>query len=335
MKNVRWGMIGHGSVTEVKSGPGLYKSEHSTLKGVYGRNSEKAHDYAARHGIEHVYASVDEMLGDPEIDAVYLPVPPKFHKDYALRCLESGKIPYIEKPMAQTYEDCLEIIKKADETGLPVYVAFYRRGMEKYIKIKEMLEDQLIGKVRCVEVRHLMPPEASDFDRENLPWRLVPDIAGGGKFLDMGVHVLDILDFFFGSIIEANGVAENLGGLYEVEDTVSASFKFESGVVGNGLWCYVADHAEEVVRIIGDSGTMTFEGLGYGPVTVVNSDGEKQISFTPPEHVGMPYIQTIVNEIAGYGKSPANLKSAANVIRVTDQILEEYRKRYKRKKSNV
>ena len=331
MKTICWGMIGHGSVTEVKSGPGLYKSEHSALKGIYGRDPEKAKDYAKRHGIEHVYASVEDMLRDPEIDAVYLPVPPKFHKDYALKCLEAGKIPYIEKPMAQTYEDCLEIMEKADEKGLPVYVAFYRRGMEKYIKIKALLEAQIIGQVRCVEVRQLMPPEKTDFDRENLPWRLLPDIAGGGKFLDMGVHVLDILDYFFGAIVEANGIAENLGGLYDVEDTVSANFKFESGVIGNGLWCYVADHSEEYVRIIGDQGIMTFEGLGYGPVTVVNKDGEKEFSFTPPEHVGMPFIQTIVNEMAGYEKSPANLKSAANVIRVTDQILNDYRKRYKQK----
>lgn len=329
MKTICWGMIGHGSVTEVKSGPGLYKSERSALKGIYGRDPEKAKDYAKRHGIEHVYASVDEMLKDPEIDAVYLPVPPKFHKEYALKCLEAGKIPYIEKPMAQTYEDCLEIMEKADEKGLPVYVAFYRRGMEKYNKIKALLEAQTIGQVRCVEVRQLMPPEKTDFDRENLPWRLLPDIAGGGKFLDMGVHVLDILDYFFGTIVEANGIAENLGGLYDVEDTVSANFKFESGVIGNGLWCYVSDISEEYVRIIGDQGTMTFEGLGYGPVTVVNKDGEKQFSFTPPEHVGMPYIQTIVNEMAGYEKSPANLKSAANVIKVTDQILSDYRKRYK------
>jgi predicted dehydrogenase len=321
-------MIGHGSVTEIKSGPGLYKSKNSKLKGIYGRNREKAQDFANRHGVETVYESVEAMLGDPEIDAVYLPVPPKFHKDFAIKCLEAGKIPYIEKPMAQTYKDCLEIMDKAREVKLPVYVAFYRRGMEKYVKIKALLDANTIGQVRCVEVRHLMKPEASDYDRENLPWRLIPDIAGGGKFLDMGVHVLDILDFFFGKIVETNGIAENLGGLYDVEDTVSASFKFESGVIGNGLWCYVADHGEEYVRITGDLGTMTFEGLGYGPVTVKTEAGEIQHQFTAPEHVGQPYIQSIVNEIAGVEKSTADLESAANVIRVTDQILEEYRKRY-------
>jgi predicted dehydrogenase len=321
-------MIGHGSVTEVKSGPGLYKSEHSKLRGIYGRNPDKAEDYAKRHGVEIVYDSVEAMLKDPLIDAVYLPVPPKFHKAYALQCLEAGKIPYIEKPMAQTYEECLEIMDKAREKNLPVYVAFYRRGMEKYQKIKQMIDSDTIGTIRCVEVRHLMQPEVLDFDRENLPWRLIPEIAGGGKFLDMAVHVLDILDYFFGNIVEVSGLAENLGGLYDVEDTVSASFRFANGVMGSGLWCFVADHAEESVRIIGDKGTMTFEGLGYGPVTVKVGDQSTTYAFKAPEHVGQPYIQSIVNELAGLGESPASLESAANIIKVTDQILKAYRKRY-------
>lgn len=328
MKNVCWGMIGHGSVTEVKSGPGLYKSDHSRLKGVFGRNADKARDYAKRHGIEHVYETVEDMLLDPEIDAIYLPLPPKFHKDYALQCLEAGKIPYIEKPMAQTYEDCLEIMAKATEKNLPVYVAFYRRGMEKYNKIKSLLDQNLIGKVRSVEVRHLMRPEPMDYDKDNLPWRLIPEISGGGKFLDMGVHILDLLDYFFGHIVECNGFADNFGGLYKVEDTVSASFKFENGVIGNGLWCYVADHNEEYIRIIGESGTMKFEGLGYGPLILDVGDKREVIEFMAPEHVGMPYIQSIVNEMLGIGKSPSDLESAANVIKVTDHLLGDYRKRF-------
>jgi predicted dehydrogenase len=321
-------MIGHGSVTEIKNGPGLYKAERSSLRGVYGRNVEKAKDYAARHGVGIVYDSVDAMLSDPEIDAVYMPVPPKFHKEYALRCLEAGKIPYIEKPMAMSYAECEEIIRKAAEKGLPAYVAFYRRGLEKFHRIKVMLDSGEIGRIRYVEVKQVMPPEASDYDREHLPWRLIPEISGGGKFLDMAVHVLDILDFFFGKIVEAKGMATNRGGLYEVEDTVTASFRFANGVPGSGLWCYVADHAEEYVRIVGDAGSIVFEGMGYGPVTVQRGESKTVHEFKAPQHIGMPYVQTIVDELVGRGKSPADLESAANIIRVTDLVLGDYRVRY-------
>jgi predicted dehydrogenase len=328
MDKVRWGMVGCGVVTEKKSGPGLYKSEHSELRAVFDLDYDKAVDYAKRHGVPIVYKTVEEMLADKEIDAIYLPTPPKFHKEYAIRCLEVGKIPYIEKPMAQTYEECVEIINKAKEVKLPAYVAFYRRGMDKYIKIKEIIENGTLGKVRFVQLKQFMKPEPCDLDRDNLPWRLIPSISGGGKFVDMVLHVLDVTEFLFGKITQVQGMADNFGGLYEVEDTVSATFKFESGIMGSGMWCYVADHNEEEMLIIGDKGRISTTGLFYGPIIVTVDEKEQVYDYKEPEHVAQPYIQTIVNELTGRGKSPANLESAANVIKVMDEILKEYKKRY-------
>ncbi|MFH2115574.1 MAG: Gfo/Idh/MocA family oxidoreductase [Spirochaetota bacterium] len=325
MDQVRWGMIGHGAVAEQKSGPGLYKASGSMLRGIYGRNVQKARDFARRHGVGIVYDSVDAMLADPMVDAVYLPVPPKFHKEYAIRCLEAGKVPYIEKPMAMSWSECVAIMEKAKAKGLPAYVAYYRRSQERFIKIKEILDSGEIGRLRYVELRQVQPPDPADTDAQNLPWRLDPSISGGGKFLDMAVHILDILDFLIGRIVEVKGVAANLGGLYQVEDTVSASFRFDNGVVGNGLWCYVGDHSEESVRIVGERGSISFEGMAYGPVTVQLGSTRTVHQFTAPEHLGMPYIQSIVDELLGLGKSPADLQAAVNTTWVTDQILVDYR----------
>ncbi len=325
MKKVRWGMIGTGSVTEVKSGPGFYKSEGSELYGVFNRSTDKAKDWAKRHGVEKVFNSIEDMLKS-DIDAVYIATPPHVHKEYAIMCLEAGKIPYIEKPMALDHSECQEILEKSREYNIPVYTAFYRRGLEKYLKIKELLDNETIGKVRYVEVRQIMKPEESDFSKENQAWRIKKEITGGGKFIDMGVHVLDILDFFFGHIVKTKGLAKNLGGLYEVEDTVSASFEFENGVVGNGMWCYVADHEEEYVKIVGDKGYMIFEGLGYGDVSIYKDRQEEVLKFIPPDHIAQPYIQMVVREILGIEKSTANILSSANVTKVTDEVLAEFKK---------
>ncbi|MDU5723703.1 MAG: Gfo/Idh/MocA family oxidoreductase [Clostridium butyricum] len=162
---VVWGMVGCGVVTEKKSGPGLYKSENSELKAVFDLDYDRACDYAKRHGVPVVYKTVEEMLADPEINAVYLPTPPKFHKDYSMKCLEAGKIPYTEKPMALTYEECEEMIKKSQEVNLPIYVAFYRRGMAKYMKIKEIIESGKLGKINFVHLRQFMKVEDIDLDR--------------------------------------------------------------------------------------------------------------------------------------------------------------------------
>jgi predicted dehydrogenase len=318
-------MIGIGDVAERKSGPGLYKARGSTLRGIYGRNAEKAQDFARRHGVGIVYGSVDDLLSDPMIDAVYMPVPPKYHKEYAIRCLEAGKVPYIEKPMAMNHTECVEIMEKAKERGLPAYVAYYRRGQERFIKLKEILDSGVIGQIRFVEVRQIQPLDPADLESPHLPWRLDPAVSGGGKFLDMAVHVLDALDFLIGRITEVKGLASNLGGLYPAEDTVSASFRFENGVLGSGLWCYVGDHVEESVRLVGERGSICFEGMAYGPVTVQAGSTRTVHQFTAPDHLGLPYIQTIVDELLGIRKSNADLAAAVNTTWVADQILADYR----------
>ncbi len=91
-------MIGCGAVTEKKSGPGLYKSRHSSLRALYSRDHGRAKDWALRHGVPVAYETAEALFADPEIDAVYISTPPRYHKEYALRCLEAGKIAYIEKP---------------------------------------------------------------------------------------------------------------------------------------------------------------------------------------------------------------------------------------------
>lgn len=328
-KTVCWGMIGCGDVTEKKSGPALYKCENSKLKIVYSRTYSKALDYAKRHNIEKTCRSIEEMLEDDEIQAVYIATPPSSHKDYAIKCIEHGKIPLIEKPMAQSYAECLEIYEASKMKNIPVYVNFYRRGMEKHRKIKEIIDNNELGKVLCVQIKQFKKAAEEELDREKLPWRLIPSLSGGGKFIDMAPHVLDIVNYLFGDIVEVHGVAENYGHLYDVEDTVTAIIKTNKNILINGIWCYVSDYEEEEICIIGDKGTLRTGVLSYSPIIVKNHHGEEKYSYNEPEHVAMPYIQSIINEIIGLESSQANLDSAINTVRVIDEILKQYRKNYK------
>lgn len=326
MKEVNWGLIGCGQVMEVKSGPGLYKSENSNLVAVYDNTYKRALDYGERHNVESVYENVDDLLADPKIDVIYIATPPKFHKEYAIRCLNNNKIPYVEKPLAMTYAECMEIEELSKKKDIPVYVAFYRRGMEKFQKIKELLDTKVIGDVRYVYVTQIMKPEDMDMDPNHLPWRVIPEISGGGKFLDMAVHVLDCLEFYFGKMQTMNGFVENKGGLYRADDTVVASFKFENGIVGSGTWCYVADHEENRVEIVGDLGRIIYDGLSAKRFTLIKDGKEQVFEFEEPEHVAMPYQQSVVNELIGKEKSNANFDEAVNLVQMTDMLLAEYNK---------
>ena len=110
----------------------LYKANGSRLKEVYNRTEAKAHGWVKRRGHGRVYATVEELLADEEITAVYIATPPATHFDYAMQVIAANKVPLIEKPMARTFEECQTILEAAGENGLPVFVSFYRRALEKF-----------------------------------------------------------------------------------------------------------------------------------------------------------------------------------------------------------
>lgn len=316
MKEVVWGMIGTGDVTEKKTGPGLYKAQGSRLKGVYNRTIKKAENWTERHGHGIVYPTVEALLTDPEISAVYIATPPDSHYHYAIQAIKASKAVLLEKPMATNYHDCLDIWEASKQTGVPVFVNFYRRSLPKIMLIKEKLTEGAIGQPLTVEIRHFRKPEAADY-ADPLPWRLRPE-AGGGKALDTQVHILDYLSHFFGPVTKMTGHALNNGGLYPVEDTTVATVAFSQGVIGTAVWSYVAGVELDEVTITGTSGKMVFSGTG---VTDLRINGE-EIIFAEPEHVGLPFIQAVVNELNGKEKSPADLAHAIAVTKWFESLLQ-------------
>src|SRR5690606_36500649 len=145
MEMIKWGMVGVGDVTEVKSGPALYKTLNSRLIAVVSRTKEKAEDYARRHAVPKVYGDVATLLEDPEIDIVYIATPPSTHKNYALQVMQAGKPVYVEKPMAKSLKEATIMHDTAKKTGISLFVAFYRRALPYFTRIKQLVDDGKIG----------------------------------------------------------------------------------------------------------------------------------------------------------------------------------------------
>ena len=328
MKTIRWGMIGCGSVAEVKSGPGFYKADQSVLAAVTSRRPAVARDFAQRHQIAKVYETTEQLLADPDIDAVYIATPPASHKALALQVAKAGKHVYVEKPMAMRSAECREIVEACEQNGVRLFVAFYRRGMPRFLKVKEWLDAGAIGDVRCVRVLQYRAPAPEELSPETLPWRLKPEVAGGGHFLDMGVHTLDILDFWLGNIEEVQGIASNLAGLYAVEDTVTATWRHASGAQGSGSWCYVCGHGEERVDIVGSRGRIELEIFTDKPLRLINGSGVQELFIPNPPHVQQPFIQSIVDDLNGVAPCPGSIDSAVRSTWVADEILKKYRQEH-------
>ena len=323
MNEVRWGMIGCGDVTEVKSGPAFSKIENSKLVAVMSRTETKVRDYAKRHNIPNWYIGADKLINDQAVDAIYIATPPDSHEYYTRLCAEAGKPVYVEKPMARNYSECLEMINVCEKHNVPLFVAYYRRRLPKFLKIKELLDSGTIGDVRTVAVNLYISPRPEDLNKDTLPWRVKPELAGGGYFIDMGSHQLDILDYYFGPVKTATGLKANLSGLYPAEDTVVAVFEFENGILGTGNWCFTVDKSSELDRTIitGSKGSITFSTFDVLPVVVTTEKGTIEYPVTAPEHVHQPLVQTVVDELLGKGKCPSTGKSGARTNWVIDRIL--------------
>lgn len=324
MKQINWGFIGCGEVTEKKSGPAFNEVEGSQVVAVMSRSENKARSYAERHHVRKWYTDASELIEDPDVNAVYIATPPSSHATFAIMAMRAGKPCYIEKPLAASYNDCIRINRISEQTGVPCFVAYYRRYLPYFQKVKEIIESGTIGNVVNVQVRFSVPPRDLDFQSgKEMPWRLQPDIAGGGYFYDLAPHQIDLLQNLFGVITRAHGYPANRAHLYQAEDTLSACFFFESGIPGSGSWCFVGHESakEDCIEVIGEKGSLSFSVFTYQPIEVITSEGKNLITVPNPPYVQLPLIKSVILHLQGIGKCDCTSVSATAVNWVLDRVL--------------
>lgn len=323
MESIRWGMIGCGDVTEVKSGPAFNKVANSTLVAVMRRNAAKAKDYAERHKVSKWYSDAHDLINDDEINAIYIATPPAFHEEYAIAAIHAGKPVYIEKPMAMNFASANMIAKVAKQNNIKVSVAHYRRGQPLFNKVKQLLNEKVIGDARFARLEFYkkpLPPEALEIPK--VAWRVNPEIAGGGLFHDIAPHQIDLMYWFFGDVERASGCSTNQSGLYHADDIVSGNILFKSGVIFDGLWCFnvAEENVKDYCEIQGSEGIMCFPIFEHKKIEIIKKGKSEIISFEPLEHVQQPLIQKVVNYFLGKGPNPSSADDGAKVMRLLDQF---------------
>jgi 1,5-anhydro-D-fructose reductase (1,5-anhydro-D-mannitol-forming) len=334
MKTIRWGMIGCGEVAEMKSGPGLYRAAHSQLVAVADRNSGRAEDFARRHGVARWHDDAEAIIRAPDIDIVYVATMTESHRDLVLRCAAAGKAVLTEKPMAMTVADCNAMIAACREARVPLWVAYYRRALPRFLKVRELVQSGAIGEVRMVITRHFQRiPTPEQLRGPFWGWRLDPARSGGGIFFEAVGHTLDILDFILGPIAAVRTFAANQADVYPPEDVVTAAYRFESGAHGSGAWCFTADCDDESNEIVGSAGRITFStfpplsppsGRPPVPIRLMRGDAVEEFPITDPNYTHQPLIQTIVDEMNGVGRCPSSAETALRTARVIEDSLAEF-----------
>jgi len=320
MKPIRWGIIGCGDVTEIKSGPGFQKADGSALVAVMRRDGAKAADYARRHGVPKSYDDAAKLISDPDVDAVYIATPPSMHETYALMVCRAGKPCYVEKPMSRNAAEARRMTDAFSKKGLPLFIAYYRRAMPRFVKAKQILDSGQLGPLKTVSYAY----RDSQMSRraEPVPWRLQAEQAGGGLFLDLGSHALDLLDFFLGPLAVVATIARSAGRQYDVEDLVELTFTARGGVAGKAEWDFTSGSSEDSYEFKGEKAKLRFSCFGSEPLILETPGQPKQQWDIPrPEHVQQPLIQTIVNDLHGDTSARSRLCTGAVGVR-TQEIMD-------------
>ncbi len=320
---IRWGIIGCGDVTEIKSGPAFNLVLNSKIIAVMRRNGKKAADYASRHGIDKWYDNADELLHDAEINSVYIATPPAFHKDYAIKALKLGLNVYIEKPVSLNAQEAREIALAASQSSGKLTIAHYRRAVPMFLYIKDLLDRREIGDVRAIQIRMWQPLKPSLIAETDENWRLNPAISGGGYFHDLAPHQLDLMYYFFGKPQLLNGFSLNQSKESAADDHVSGLALFGSNIVLNGSWSFNVEEEEEVDEclIVGSKGSITFPFFGK---TVIwqneDTDDIQIVPFEHPKHIQQPMIEKVVSFFLGAGENPCTIDDAIIVMGMIDQF---------------
>jgi len=282
------------------------------------RDRAKAADYASRHGVPRFYDDADALLADKEVDAVYIATHPDSHADYALKVAAAGKPAYVEKPMARNTPECDQMMEAFTAARLPLFVAYYRRRMPRFLKVEEIIRSGALGQITGVNYRLAAPQHIAPSG-----WRFDAAAAAGGLFVDQGSHVLDLMDYLLGPVTEPVGHAANIASPYPVEDTVALTFL--AGGVPGAMTCNFANIAyEDSLRISGADGELNFSVFGTEPIRLQTEKGLEHFEGLPPKHVQQPLIQSAVDELLGRGFCPCSGEVARRTTRVIDQVLGGY-----------
>ena len=320
---IKWGIIGCGDVTELKSGPAFTKVKNSSLIAVMRRDAAKAKDYAQRHNVSKWYADANSLINDNDVNAIYVATPPAYHEQYTVVAINAGKPVYVEKPMAVDSESAKRMMNAAQEKNIKLVVAHYRREQPMFKKVKQLLADNVIGDIRYAKVAFYRKPlTKEELQIPKHAWRVDPAIAGGGLFYDLAPHQLDLMYYFFGEADTVNGFALNQEMLYHADDIVAGNIVFKNGVLFNGLWCFNVDRNEEQdsCEIVGSKGKIQFAVFGEPKITMTVEGKKENFLFDALQHVQQPMIEKVVKYFLDEGPNPCSAEEGVKVMEMMEKM---------------
>jgi len=220
-KFMRWGIVGTGRIVRDRFLPALEQVPGAKLTAIVTTNPERAKDLSERYGAR-IYSNLEAV---EDVDVIYIATPNKFHKEQTIICAKMGIHVLCEKPMALSVKEAEEMVEECKRNKVILGIANMGRFNPFNIGAKKLLEENIVGKIGIIKASF------SFVNNERNAWRYSLDLAGGGAIMDIGVHVINTLHFWFpnNKVEEIVAINEHYG--YEVEQNAGAVVRFDNGMM--------------------------------------------------------------------------------------------------------
>jgi xylose dehydrogenase (NAD/NADP) len=311
------------NIAQIALIPAIQQSKFGVLEVLASRDIEKAESVARSFGIRRAVGSYEELLGDSDIDAVYIPLPNSLHAEWTIRAAEAGKAVLCEKPLGLSSEEVKRQIEACAKCGVSLMEGFMYRFHPQTRRVQELVASGAIGQVRHVDA-HLSVNIMRTLDVSNIRYR---DTFGGGSLLDMGCYTVNICRMVFGAepkrvsgrldIDPTLGVDTSAAGILEFAEgmaTISCSFE------ADGQGCYRIVGTGGIIEaprgIVPGLGTRAAEGL----VVVVDADGNRREEIFEPVNQYSKMVDAFSEAVLNKRPAPLPPEDALNNIKVLEAL---------------
>ena len=295
MQTLKWGLIGCGDIVHRCVGPALMELETCELQAISRRHASDLESCVAHFGAKRGYPDWKALLLNNTIEAVYLATPVNLHSEQTIRAAEAGKHVLCEKPMAINTVECNKMIDACNRNNVHLGVAYYRHFYPVVERMKAIIAAGEIGQVMLIQIDACETPLFSvDHPRY---WIFEKDKAGGGVLMDFGCHRIEVMLNLMGCITEVKGVTGRVYSEHEVEDVVTAIFKFENDACGVLTVMRGGTLDRDTVYVQGTEGSIQVDTLNRGNISLITAGGEYRSTLPKAENGHLPLIESFAQAV--------------------------------------
>lgn len=256
MGKVRWGVISTSNIARWRVIPAIHNSRNGEVVAVASRREESARAFAEQNRIPRIFGSYEALIEDPEIDAIYIPLPNSLHAEWSIRCAEAGKPTLCEKPLASNAAEAQKVVDVFRARDVPLAEAFMYRFHPRTERVKDIVSRGAVGEL------HLIDAVFSFKIRRTGDVRLQPQMAGGA-LRDLGVYCVNVMRLMTDEEPDHVNAIGHFGLDSGVEEWAVGSLRFPSGVLGS-FGCGMRSYRTHGYLLRGSEGTIIVQD-GFGP----------------------------------------------------------------------